>query len=114
MTILRTCEWTTGETEVPLFHIDEKLNLADLLTKKHELSVESVTLNSEGQNGLPWMRLGHPAKIPFPAENCQKISGQIFSTGKEIFRPENFQAETHFYLICDMAMMKYLMNISNL
>ena len=57
MTILRTCEWTTGETEVPLFHIDGKLNLADLLTKKHELSVESVTLNSEWQNGLSWMRL---------------------------------------------------------
>ena len=35
MTILRMCEWTTGRTEVPLFHIDGKHNLADLLTKKH-------------------------------------------------------------------------------
>ena len=41
MTILRMCEWTTGTTEVPLFHIDGKHNLADLLTKKHELSVDS-------------------------------------------------------------------------
>ena len=32
-------------------------NLADLLTKKHELSMESVTLNSVWQSGLPWMRL---------------------------------------------------------
>ena len=54
------CEWNTGRTEVQLFHIDGKHNLADLLTKKHELSVESVTQNSVWQTGLPWMRLGHP------------------------------------------------------
>ena len=35
--ILRMYEWTTGDTEVPLVHSDGKLNLADLLTKKHEL-----------------------------------------------------------------------------
>ena len=40
MTILQMCERTTGETEIPLFHIDGKLNLADLLTKHHELSVD--------------------------------------------------------------------------
>ena len=57
MTILRMCEWTTGKTEVPLYHIDGKINLADLLTKQHELSVQAVTLNSEWQTGLPWMRL---------------------------------------------------------
>ena len=33
MTILQMCEWTIGETEIPIFHIDKKLNLADLLTK---------------------------------------------------------------------------------
>ena len=30
-------EWTTGRTEVPLFHIDGKHNLTDLLTKKQKL-----------------------------------------------------------------------------
>ena len=30
---LRMCEWTTGKTEIPLFHIDGRINLADLLTK---------------------------------------------------------------------------------
>ena len=57
MTILRMCEWTTEKTEVPLFHIDGRINLADLLTKQHELSVQAVTLNSEWQTGLPWLRL---------------------------------------------------------
>ena len=57
ITILRMCEWTTGKTEVTLYHIDGKINLADLLTKQHELSTQAVTLNSEWQTGLPWMRL---------------------------------------------------------
>ena len=55
MTILRMCEWTNGRTEVPFLHIDGKHNLADLLTKKHELSMESDTLNSVWQTGLPWI-----------------------------------------------------------
>ena len=45
------------KTEVTLYHIDGKINLADLLTKQHELSTQAVTLNSEWQTGLPWMRL---------------------------------------------------------
>ena len=57
MTILQMWEWTTGKTEVPLFHIDGKLNLADLLSNQHNLSIKSVTLNSQWQNGLPWMLL---------------------------------------------------------
>ena len=47
MPILRMCERTTGKTEVPLFHIDGRINLADQLTKQHELSVHAITLNSE-------------------------------------------------------------------
>ena len=56
MTILRMCEQTTGKTEIPLFHIDGKINLTDLLTKQHELSVQAVTVDSEWQTGLLWMR----------------------------------------------------------
>ena len=43
------CEWTTGKTEVPLFHIHGRINLADLLTKQHDLSVKAGTLNSDWQ-----------------------------------------------------------------
>ena len=57
MTILQMCEWTAGETEIPIFHIDGNLNLADLLTKHHELNVDSVTMHSVWQTGLPWMQL---------------------------------------------------------
>ena len=45
----------------------------------------------------------------FPAE---KAAGNSLSGGNFIRR--NFSSETHFYLIGDMAMMKHLVNISNL
>ena len=59
MTILRMCEWTTGKTEVPLYHIDGKLNLADLLTKQHKLSVQTVTLNSEWPDWITLDEIGY-------------------------------------------------------
>jgi len=56
MTILRLFEWTTGSKENPLWHIDSSMNLADLLTKKHEIGVETVSQGSEWIEGLEWMR----------------------------------------------------------
>ena len=56
-TIRRMIEWGTGEEEIPLYHIDGTLNVADLLTKKHEISVEKVSIGSVWQDGLPWMKL---------------------------------------------------------
>ena len=72
MTILRMCKWTREQTEVLLFHINGKINLADLLTKHHELSVQSVTLNSEWQTGLPWMRLDTES-MPLLAYNQLRV-----------------------------------------
>ena len=56
MTILRLFEWTTGSKANPLWHIDGSLNLADLLTKKHDIRVEHVSMGSEWIEGLSWMR----------------------------------------------------------
>ena len=56
-------EWTTGEKEVPLYHVDDSINLADLLTKEHKLTVQNVYTGSEWQAGKPWMRLDTD-KIP--------------------------------------------------
>ena len=39
------------------YHIDGKLNLADLLTKKHDIRLEDYAIGSLWQNGLPWMKL---------------------------------------------------------
>ena len=57
MTILRMCEWTTGAKEIPLYHIESDLNLADLLTKKHPLQYKDVSAGSRWIEGMSWMKL---------------------------------------------------------
>ena len=51
----RMIELTTSSDIVPLFHIDGKINLADLLTKPHELAVEDLGIGSTWQEGASWM-----------------------------------------------------------
>ena len=76
MTILRICERTTGKTEVPLFHIDRKNNLADLLTKKCNWSMESVYLDSVWQTSLLWMKLD-TSEMPLLAYDQLKVEKPI-------------------------------------
>ena len=57
-TILRRIEWTTGGDYLPIYHVDGALNLSDLLTKKHDLTVEDLFTGSNWQTGLPWIKLG--------------------------------------------------------
>ena len=57
-TIRRFMFWTVGESEsLPLFHIDGNENIADLLTKVHNVVPSSLGPNSEWHTGKPWMRL---------------------------------------------------------
>ena len=56
-TIRRMIEWTTGRDYLPIYHVDGTMNLADLLTKKHELTFRDLSTGSDWQTGLPWMRL---------------------------------------------------------
>ena len=56
--IRRLIEWTTGKNdEIPLFHIDGKLNIADLLTKEMEINLEDLASGSLWQSGPEWMAL---------------------------------------------------------
>ena len=56
--IRQLIEWTTGkQQDLPLFHIEGNLNIADLLTKTHDISPEDLGQDSNWQSGLPWMRL---------------------------------------------------------
>ena len=57
-TIRRMIEWTTGRDYLSIYNVDGTMNLADLLTKKHNLTVEDISTGSDWQTGLPWMRLG--------------------------------------------------------
>ena len=43
-------------SELPLYHIDGKINMADLLTKPNNLKPTDLHSESEWLNGLPWMK----------------------------------------------------------
>ena len=45
------------EGSPPLYHIDGKINIADLLTKKHSITPKDLTEGTEWQTGHPWMKL---------------------------------------------------------
>ena len=55
--IRRMIQWTTEQDSIPLFHIEGTSNIADLLTKKHDLKVKQVSIGSPWQEGEPWMKL---------------------------------------------------------
>jgi hypothetical protein len=46
---------TESSTGLPLYHIDGKINMADLLTKPNNLKPADLHSGSEWLNGLPWM-----------------------------------------------------------
>ena len=55
-TIRRMIEWTTDAEDVPLYHVEGSMNIADFLTKSHVITPEQVSLRSVWQDGLPWMK----------------------------------------------------------
>ena len=64
-------EWTTGHDYLPLYHVDGELNLSDLMTKKHELTVEDLSTGSNWQSGHPWMRLETVDMPLFPYQSLR-------------------------------------------
>lgn len=56
-TIRRLIQWTTDKDDIPLYHLSGKKNLADLLTKPHNITLKDVSINSEWHDGADWMKL---------------------------------------------------------
>jgi hypothetical protein len=84
-TIRRLIQWTNNTDEIPLFHISGERNMADLLTKPHPTTFESVDMGSEWQNGAPWMKLP-TAQLPITAYKDINLP----SKGKEELKIECF------------------------
>ena len=55
--IRRMIQWTTEKDEIPLYHVDGTKNLADLLTKRHDIKIDQVSIGSPWQEGEPWMKV---------------------------------------------------------
>ena len=85
--IRQMIEWTTGESEnLPLFHIDGELNIADLLTKPHDLKPMDLSKDSEWQNGKSWMKLP-TKKMPLKTyEDLQVGTSDLCEVESECFQ----------------------------
>ena len=84
-TIRRLIQWTNDTEEIPLFHISGERNMADLLTKPHPTTFETVDVGSEWHEGAPWMKLP-TAELPItPYKNIN-----LPSKGREELKIECF------------------------
>ena len=92
-TIRRLIEWSTDSEEIPIFHIDGKSNLADFLTKQHEINVEDVTLGSIWQDGLPWMKQDTSAMPLRKYEDLTVTNEQEVEMMKECFQEPHLADE---------------------
>ena len=63
-TIRRLIQMTTENEIIPVFHIDGKINIADLLTKPHDIQVENISIGSDWQQGPSWLTTDS-SKFPY-------------------------------------------------
>ena len=57
-TVKRMIAWTTNkEDQLPLYHVPGTQNIADLLTKHHDISPEHIDIGSLWESGHEWMKL---------------------------------------------------------
>ena len=75
-TIRRLIEWTLDSESIPLFHITTEKNLADLVTKFHDISFIDLDALSAWQSGLPWMT--------FPTDNLPCTSYEKLSISSTV------------------------------
>ena len=61
------------------------MNFADLLTKKHDLSVDNLSTGSDWQTGLPWMRLGIE-DMPLFSHESLTITKEVEELIEECFK----------------------------
>ena len=88
----RLIQMTTGLEDIPLCNIDGPGNLADLLTKHHELTIQDLSIGSLWQKGHSWMtqdedqmNLTKYEDLKFDKSSTSEISTECFS---EPFLPD--------------------------
>ena len=76
----------------PLLHIEGTENLADLLTKKHELRIEDVSRGSKWIEGLNWMRMAK-SDMPLTSYEDLKLDKTVEDKVNMECFPESFLKE---------------------
>ena len=80
--------------ELPLYHIDGKLNAADLLTKHNSITPEDLSRNSVWHEGYPWMRLALD-DMPVTTYKQLTISKDDMSTVDQECFPEPIMSKSN-------------------
>ena len=100
--IRRIIKSITGSTDLPLFHIDGKLNTADLLTKPNSLKPAQLQSDSSWMAGHTWMNLSLDkmpvmrfSDIQLSAQQDQQIDEECFP---EILFPDATPSAHSFLL----------------
>ena len=82
----RLIQMTTGLEDIPLYHIDGSNNLADLLTKHHDLSIQDISIGSSWQKGHSWMTLDEEhmsitkyEDLKYDNKSSSEVSTECFS-----------------------------------
>ena len=102
VSIRRMIQWTTDQDSIPFIHIEGISNIADLLTKKHDLTVEQVSIGSTWQEGDPWMKLEFKNMplisydmLSLDKKSQDEVQTECFS---EPFLPESQEIKINFVL----------------
>ena len=97
--IKRLIAWTLEDREeIPLYHIDGKLNLADLLTKPRNITEKDVGLESKWQNGLHWMTLP-TCDLPITSYNDINLPSKERESMRKECYDENFLISSNHLLL---------------
>ena len=81
-----------GQRQTHFFHIEGTANLADLLTKKHEIRIEDVSKGSDWIEGLDWMRKAR-SEMPLTSYEDLTIDKSAEEKVKMECFPESFLKE---------------------
>ena len=97
--IRRMIQMSTDQESIPLYHIDGKSNIADLLTKPHDIQVEELSIGSLWQDGPSWLALDSNS---FPKSQYSDLTVspiQVLDIKKECFSepyiPTNSNMSVH-------------------
>ena len=108
----RLIQMTTGSEEIPLYHIEGSTNLADLLTKHHDLTIDDLSSESSWQKGHSWMNLNEEEMNLTRYEDLKldnKSSSEVITECfAEPFVPDSDQGKYSSHgVIRDQSLSKY-------
>jgi hypothetical protein len=114
-TIRRMIQWTLDCKEIPLYHIEGTQNIADLVTKKHNIQIGDVAAGSPWQTGPSWMKCP-TNKLPLRKYEEMKVNpAKQADIKKECYdEPFIMETKTNHHLLLRETLHEEEKDINNL